>query len=151
MGGPTWGWLAFALDAGERALKPKALKSVKIPVAIVQAGEDDRVWKQTNKWAARRLSRGRYVEVTGAKHEVIMETDALRGVFLEEFDAMAAYVSPIQDLSPVMAEPETRLAPEIAPQGEQAALSIPEPETGTASEPATEAAPESAKNSSEVA
>ena len=151
VGGPTWGWLAFALDAGERALKPKALKAVKIPVAIVQAGEDDRVWKQTNKWAARRLSRGRYVEVTGSKHEVIMETDALRGVFLEEFDAMAAYVSPVQDLSPVMAEPEARLEPEVAPQGEQAALSIPEP--ASAPEPAAEAEAESetARDSSEVA
>ncbi|WP_372706848.1 alpha/beta fold hydrolase [Brevundimonas sp.] len=101
VGGPTWGWLAFGLDAGERSLKPKALKAVRAPVAIVQAGEDDRVWKQTNKWAAKRLGRGRYVEVPGSKHEIIMETDDLRGVFLDEFDAMAAYVSPVEDLSPL--------------------------------------------------
>tara|TARA_R110002012_G_scaffold317487_1_gene534076 strand:+ start:140213 stop:141328 length:1116 start_codon:yes stop_codon:yes gene_type:complete len=113
--GPTWGWLAFALDAGERALKPKALKAVKIPVAIVQAGDDDRVWKQTNKWAARRLSRGRYVEVPGARHEVIMETDELRGVFLDEFDAMADYVSPVQDLSPHQAAPAPAPAPSQDP------------------------------------
>ena len=100
VGGPTWGWLAFAIDAGERSLKPKALKVVKVPVAIVQAGDDDRVWKQTNKWAAKRLGRGRYVEIAGAKHEVIMEMDDLRGQFLEEFDALADYVSPLQDLSP---------------------------------------------------
>jgi lysophospholipase len=103
VGGPTWGWLAFALDAGERSLKPKALKAVRIPVAVVQAAEDDRVWKQTNKWAAKRLGRGRYVEVAGAKHEVIMEADDMRRVFLEEFDAMGAYVSPVEDLSPVLA------------------------------------------------
>ena len=101
VGGPTWGWLAFALDAGERVLKPKALKAVRIPVAVVQSGEDDRVWKQTNKWAARRLGRGRYVEVPGAKHEIIMETDELRAIFLDEFDAMGAYVSPVEDLSPI--------------------------------------------------
>jgi len=101
VGGPTWGWLAFALDAGERVLKPKALKAVRIPVAVVQAAEDDRVWKQTNKWAAKRLGRGRYVEIAGAKHEVIMEADDMRAVFLEEFDAMGAYVSPVEDLSPV--------------------------------------------------
>jgi len=101
VGGPTWGWLAFALDAGERALKPKALKAVRIPVAIVQAGEDDRVWKQTGKWAAKRLGRGRYIEVPGAKHEIIMEIDDMRAVFLEEFDAMGTYVSPVEDLSPV--------------------------------------------------
>ena len=35
VGGPTWGWLAVGLDAGERSLKPKALKAVSIPVAIV--------------------------------------------------------------------------------------------------------------------
>lgn len=101
VGGPTWGWLAFALDAGERALKPKALKSVRIPTTIVQASEDDRVWKQTNKWAAKRLGRGRYVEVLGAKHEVIMETDDLRAHFLSEFDAMADYLSPAEDLRPL--------------------------------------------------
>ncbi len=101
VGGPTWGWLAFALDAGERGLKPKALKAVKIPTTFVQAGEDDRVWKQTNKWAAKRLGRGRYVEVPGAKHEVIMETDDLRAHFLSEFDAMADYISPVEDLRPL--------------------------------------------------
>lgn len=94
IGGPTWGWLAFALDAGERALKPRGLKTVKIPVCIVQAAEDDKVWKQTNRWAARRLGRGRYAEVAGARHEVIMEVDELRNVFLHEFDALADYVAP---------------------------------------------------------
>lgn len=101
VGGPTWGWLAVALDLGERVLKPKALKSVKVPVSIVQSGDDDRIWKQTNKWAARRLGRGRYVEVPGAKHEVLMEVDEMRGVFLQEFDALADYVSPVEDLSPI--------------------------------------------------
>ncbi|MCA0366945.1 MAG: alpha/beta hydrolase [Proteobacteria bacterium] len=97
IGGPTYGWLAFALDAGERALKPKALKQVRIPVAIVQADADDVVWKQTNRWAARRLPRGRYVEVLRAKHEVIMEADEMRAEFLREFDAMADMVAPLPD------------------------------------------------------
>ena len=101
VGGPTWGWLAFGLDAGERALKLKALKAVRIPCTFVQAGDDDRVWKQTNKWAAKRLGRGRYVEVPGAKHEIIMETDDLRAHFLSEFDAMCDYTAPIQDLRPL--------------------------------------------------
>lgn len=96
VGGPTWGWLAVGLDSGERALKPRALKAVQVPVVVVQSGEDDRVWKQTSKWAAKRIPRGRYVEVPGARHEIIMETDGLRAVFLDEFDAMAAYVSPVE-------------------------------------------------------
>ena len=108
VGGPTWGWLAFALDAGERALKPKALKSVKIPVAIVQAGD-------------------------------------LRAVFLEEFDAMAAYVSPIQDLSPV--EPAAGPAPGADAGGSASGDQDPPSMPGSAPEPA----PEAARDSSEVA
>jgi len=73
------------LDAGERALKPKALKAVKAPVVIVQASADDVVWKQTNHWAAKRIPRGRYVEVAGAKHEVIMEADDLRARIADNF------------------------------------------------------------------
>lgn len=93
IGGPTWGWLAFALDAGKRVLKPRALKAVRIPVAIVEAGDDRIVWKQTGKWAADRLPRGRYVEVPQGKHEILMETDPLRAVFFEEFDTIAAFVA----------------------------------------------------------
>jgi lysophospholipase len=92
--GPTWGWLAFALDAGERALKPKALKRVKTRVTVVQAADDTRVWKSTNRWAAKRLAHGRYVEVEGARHEVIMETDDLRAHFLREFDIIADDLAP---------------------------------------------------------
>jgi lysophospholipase len=107
VGGPTWGWLAFGLDVGQRALKTGALKSVRIPVCIVQAADDDRVWKQSSQWAARRIPRGRYVEVPGARHEVIMETDDKRAVFLEEFDAMAAEVAPVSRLPESAAAFET--------------------------------------------
>lgn len=94
IGGPTWGWLAFAIDAGERVLKARALKQVKIPVCVVQGGEDTVVWKQIARWAARRLGRGRYVEVSGARHEVIMEADQHRAIFLREFDELADYLAP---------------------------------------------------------
>jgi len=93
VGGPTWGWLAFGLDAGERAVKPRALRSITVPVTVVQAEHDDRVWKSTNHWSADRIPQGRYVEVPGAKHEVIMEIDPLRAVFLAEFDALADRLS----------------------------------------------------------
>jgi lysophospholipase len=92
VGGPTWGWLGFGIDAGERSLKPRALKRVSIPVVVVQPAEDDRVWKSTNQWATKRLAQGRYVEVPGAKHEIIMETDDLRAVFLAEFDVLAEQI-----------------------------------------------------------
>ena len=94
VGGVTWGWLAFGIEVGERALKPKALKKVRVPLTIVQSGDDDRVWKQTSRWASKRIQGARYVEVPGAKHEVIMETDDKRAVFLMEFDALADALAP---------------------------------------------------------
>lgn len=112
IGGPTWGWLGFALEVGERCLKPKALKAVTVPVTIVQSGDDDRVWKQTARWAAKRLGRGRYVEVAGARHEIIMETDDRRAAFLEEFDALADYLAPAGAAAAI---PEPAAAAESAP------------------------------------
>jgi lysophospholipase len=97
VGGITWGWLAFAVDAGERALKPKALRRVKIPLTIVQAGADDRVLKTSAKWAVRRMGKGRFVEVAGAKHEIPMEVDELRQIILTEFDTIADEVAPRPD------------------------------------------------------
>ena len=119
VGGVTWGWLAFGIEVGERALKPKSLKKIRVPVSIVQSGDDDRVWKQTNKWAAKRIAGCRYVEVPGAKHEVIMETDDKRQVFLDEFDALAEGIAP-RGYAPAMAaaaapEPESGPTPEATP------------------------------------
>ncbi|MBS0296390.1 MAG: alpha/beta fold hydrolase [Proteobacteria bacterium] len=125
VGGITWGWLHFAVDAGERALKPKALRRVRIPLTIVQAANDDRVWKTTAKWAAKRIPNGRYVEVPRAKHEVLMELDDMREQFFREFDDMADRVAPrpghmhaasesdAPSPEPMQAlEPETYLEPE---------------------------------------
>ena len=40
----------------------------------------------------------------GAKHEVIMETDEKRAVFLSEFDALADYLAPMQEAASAAAE-----------------------------------------------
>ncbi|HEY0052951.1 MAG TPA: alpha/beta hydrolase [Caulobacteraceae bacterium] len=116
LSGPTWGWLHFAIDAGERALKPKALKRVQIPVCIVQASDDVKVWKQTARWAARRLGFGRYVEVMGAKHEIMMEVDQARNVFLREFDTLADHVAPraAEPAAPVFEAPGFEVPVETA-------------------------------------
>ncbi len=130
VGGVTWGWLAFGIEVGERALKPKALKRVRVPVAIVQAGDDDRVWKTTNRWAAKRIPQGRYTEVIGAKHEVLMETDDKRAVFLLEFDELADAVAPQTGSSAPAAPAATAAAgPDLEePAADQVAPGRTEPE-----------------------
>lgn len=98
VGGITWGWLAFAVDLGERVGKhPKLLRKIKVPLTLVQAGDDTRVWKTAARWVARRLPMGRYVEVPGSRHEIMMEADDKREVFLREFDSLADYVAPREE------------------------------------------------------
>ena len=41
-----------------------------------------------------RLRRGRYVEIPGAYHEILQETDDVQAVFWREFDALADQVAP---------------------------------------------------------
>jgi lysophospholipase len=41
-----------------------------------------------------RFPRGEYIEISGAYHEILQETDDLRAVFWREFDALAAVVAP---------------------------------------------------------
>jgi lysophospholipase len=107
VGGPTWGWLAFGLDAGERSLKPKALKAVrKFPSpsfrrARTTASGNRPTNGPPNGWAAAAMSRSR-----APSTRVIMETDDKRAVFLRRVRRHGRLcLAPIEDLSPVAAEP----------------------------------------------
>jgi lysophospholipase len=94
LGPPTWGWLAFALAAGRALARPGALERIRVPVLLAAAGEEKLVLNGLIRRAARRLPRGRLIEVDGALHEILMETDARRARFWAAFDALAAGVSP---------------------------------------------------------
>lgn len=89
LGPPTWGWLDFAFKAiGELATGP-AVPQVTIPVTVVAAGDDRLVDNRQSRLVTARFPKGRYVEVPGAFHEVLQETDEIRAVFWREFDALA--------------------------------------------------------------
>jgi lysophospholipase len=96
VGSPTWGWLNFALKLGESLIKDpaKALKRIKIPVTIVVSGDDRYMVKPFTKAFTKKLFAGRYVEVPGAEHEIMIEQDDLRDAFFAEFDALADSISP---------------------------------------------------------
>ncbi len=95
LGGVTWGWLAFGLEVGERILKSKTLKRLSTPLVVVQAADDRLLWKTAARWVCRRVAVGaRYIEVAGARHEILMETDDKRTVFFDEFDYLADHVAP---------------------------------------------------------
>jgi len=95
LGGVTWGWLDFAVSACAWLRRPGAVEGLEIPVTIVAAELDDRVLNPALKEIAERLSRGRYVEVAGAFHEILIETDPRRATFWKAFDETAGAVAPI--------------------------------------------------------
>jgi len=94
LGGVTWGWLAFALTLTDRVAASKRIDALPIPYAIVAAEAEKLVINAAAKAVAARAPKGSYVEVPGAYHEILMETDERRAVFWAEFDRIADEVAP---------------------------------------------------------
>lgn len=90
LGGVTWGWLDFAVSACASLARRGPVEGLDIPVTIVAAELDDRVLNPASKAIAERLPRGRYVEVPGAFHEILIETDPRRAMFWKAFDETVA-------------------------------------------------------------
>lgn len=93
LGGPTWGWLDFALSAVTALTDATALGRVMIPVTIVAAQHDRLVLNSISRQTAERMPRGRYIEIAGAFHEILVETDDIRSQFWAVFDALAAEIT----------------------------------------------------------
>ena len=93
-GGVTWGWLAFALILHSRIKASHRIDKLPIPLTVVAAEDEKLVVNAVSKAVAARAPHGRYVEVAGAFHEILMETDERRAVFWTEFDAVADAVAP---------------------------------------------------------
>lgn len=99
LGGPTWGWLDFAFHATSYLSRPENLKSVTIPVVIVSAEQDKLVDNEAQRAAARNLPDGQFISVPGAFHEILMETDPMRDVFMQALDALLGRSSPAPEAS----------------------------------------------------
>ena len=95
LGGPTWGWLDFAFSAVGALERGAGVTRIATPLTVVAAGEDRLVDNTGLKRVTARVPGSRYVEISGAYHEILQETDALQAVFWREFDALAARCAPI--------------------------------------------------------
>ncbi len=92
-GGVTWGWLAFALILHSRIKASKRLTKLPIPYVVVAAQEEKLVVNAAAKAVADKAPHGSYLEVAGALHEILMETDERRAQFWSAFDAVADTVA----------------------------------------------------------
>ncbi len=93
LGGPTWGWLDFAFKAMGVLNSGPGVPKIDIPVTVVAAGGDKVVNVAAQRRVTARIPHGRFVEIPGAYHEILQETDDLRSQFWGEFDALAAKVA----------------------------------------------------------
>ncbi|WP_336605025.1 alpha/beta hydrolase [Phenylobacterium aquaticum] len=107
---PTWGWLDFAFKATTWLGSADNLRSVRIPVVIVSAGDDKLVRDDAQKLISNYLPDGRFVSVAGAEHEILMETDDRRNQFWAAFDALADKLVP-KPAAPAKAAPAPKAAP----------------------------------------
>ena len=137
IGGPTWGWLEFAFRATSLLSNPERLRDVTIPVEIISAAEDRLVDNSAQAAAARNLPQGRLITVPGAYHEILMETDDMRNIFLRVFDALTGKTAPKSAEAPTPTPPA---APTTLPTAAMAPPPVPTPATAVA-KPAVAAKP----------
>jgi lysophospholipase len=149
LGAPTWGWLDFAFRAAAYLSRPERLREITAPVIIVSAEDDRLVDNKAQAAAARHLPQGKLIAVPGAYHEILMETDPMRNIFMRAFDALTGRSAPKPAEAPKRVPP-TPAAPEPAaqPVAAQAATTAPAvaaPPPAAAPKPATaKAAPKPA-------
>lgn len=88
LGDPTFGWLKSAIHSCHFMQRQSVLSLIKTPCTIAIAGEEKIVDNAKTKIMYENLSSARLIEISGACHEIMMETDMCRNQFLQAFDDM---------------------------------------------------------------
>jgi lysophospholipase len=94
LGGPTWGWLAFAFRAMGELERGVGITRVDIPMLVVAAGDEQLVDVEAARRVTERMPDSLFVEAPGAFHEILQEVDDVRAIFWREFDALAEKAAP---------------------------------------------------------
>ena len=92
LGGPTIGWLRASFRSFDVLNAPGALEAIAIPTLIVSGADDTVVDTSTHLKAVARIPGAEHAVIDGARHELLMETDARRAQFWAAFDRLAARV-----------------------------------------------------------
>lgn len=88
-GGPTLGWLHAMGRAMVRFRSPEYGPSIHLPMLIIDAGVEKVVSKEATEDLAARMKSAGYIEIPGARHELMAEADPYREQF---FAAAFAYL-----------------------------------------------------------
>ncbi len=87
LGDPTIGWLNAAFRLTGAFAQPEFPRRVAIPLLAFGAGVDTVVSTQASARFFAHMKAGRMIELPGARHEILQESDAIRAQFWAAFDA----------------------------------------------------------------
>lgn len=86
-GAPAIAWINAACQAMRRFARYDYGPSVSVPLLIIGAGADTVVNTRASEELASRMRAAGFVEIPGARHELMMEADRFREQFWAAFDA----------------------------------------------------------------
>lgn len=86
LGGVTYGWLAATFESIDILTEPVFAEKILTPILIVSAGEDKIVSIEAQKAICSLMKNCRLFEISGARHEILQETDVVQSIFWDEFD-----------------------------------------------------------------
>lgn len=87
LGSATNGWLRAAYRATTQLQNPKFAARIEVPLLLFAAGNDRIVSTRAIEDFGVRLKVGTHLLLTGSKHEILQENDAVRQRFWAAFDA----------------------------------------------------------------
>jgi len=87
LGGVTYGWLLATLKSIDILKQPEYTDRIKTPIQIFSAGSDCIVSIGAQKRLCDRLPSCRMKVISGARHEILKETDSIRRIFWDLFDS----------------------------------------------------------------
>ena len=90
LGGVTYQWLAAACDSIDTIYAAGYPEAVTTPVLLASGTCERIVSRRAQLRICRRLPDCRFVDIPGAKHEILKETDSLQQQFWQAFDWFAA-------------------------------------------------------------
>lgn len=88
VGSPTFRWLYEAVKSCALLHKAGTLRGIQTPALIALAEKDALVENNAIRRAAKLMPHATLLEIPGAHHEILMETDSLRNQFLKAFEEL---------------------------------------------------------------
>jgi lysophospholipase len=92
LGSPTFCWARQALASIDALHAVGFAEAIRTPIRVCSAGADALVSVAAQSAIANRLPNAKQVVLTGARHELLMEVDAIRDDTLAQFDELIAEV-----------------------------------------------------------